>query len=145
MIGAERSSSLLQYFLNRIYLFHMVEKLRQVVEYHVLELIKKLTSLGKMTQEQAQSMAQHVLNVLKPGMSLEEFFRGAFKLDDGFPELSAIVLPLARLYHEKVDNPTTEHVRRLVHEKHYDEAVSLAHKLVSQEITLKLRNKSQKI
>lgn len=116
----------------------MLETLRQKVEWMVLELIKELTQIGKMTQEQAQHMAQHVLSCLTPNMKNEEFFKGVFKLDDGFPELSFIVLPIARKYHEQIDNPTTEYVRKLVHEQHYDEAVALAQKLVRHEVGIKI-------
>lgn len=121
----------------------MIEKLRQRIEWQVLELIKRLTELGKMTQENAQRLAQHVLDCLKPGMTPTDFFNGVFRLDDGFPEVSFIVLPVARKYHEQIDNPTTDYVRKLVHERHYDEAVALAQKLVNHEVQIKFITKGQ--
>lgn len=115
----------------------MIEKLRQVVEWSALELIKNLTEIGKMTQEQAQSLAQHVLSCIKPNMTAENFFKGAFQLDDGFPELAFIVVPLARKYRDKIELPTTEKVKELIHTTHYDQAVDLAKDLVDQNIHIK--------
>ena len=121
-----------------------LERLRQRVEWQVLELIKRFTEIGKMTQDQAQRLAQHVLTCIKPSMTPTEFFKGVFKLDDGFPEVSFIVLPVAKKYHEQIDNPTTEYVRKLVHQHHYDEAVSLAQKLVNHEVQIKFIAKGKK-
>jgi len=46
----------------------MVDKLRQIVEWQVLELIKKMSEFGKMTNEQAQQIAKRTIELLKPGM-----------------------------------------------------------------------------
>lgn len=115
----------------------MIEKLRQIIEWQVLELIKGLTEIGKLTQEQAQSIAQHTLECLKPNMAIEEFFKSVFRLDDGFPELSFIVLPIARKYKERIENPSVEYVRSLVHKTRYDEAIAIAKRVVNQDIKIK--------
>ena len=115
----------------------MVDKLRQIVEWQVLELIKKMSEFGKMTNEQAQQIAKRTIELLKPGMSLEEFFKNVMKIDDGLPELSFIVLPLAKIYQEKIENPSIDAVRELVRKTNYDTAVNLSQKIVDQDIKIK--------
>ncbi len=58
----------------------MIEKLRQIVEWQALELIKRLTEIGKMTQEQAQALAKHVLDCVHPNMGAEDFFKGTARV-----------------------------------------------------------------
>ncbi len=122
----------------------MVDKLRQIVEWQALELIKRLTEIGKMTQEQAQSLAKHVLDCIKPNMAIEDFFKGVFKLDDGYPELAFIVVPLAQRYRDKIELPTTDFVKKLIESAKYDEAVNIAQKLVNQDIKIKIVGKGGK-
>ncbi len=115
----------------------MTEKLRQIVEWQILEFIKRLSELGKMSEEHAQEIAKHTLAVLKPNMTIEELFKGIFLLDDGFPELAFIVLPMAKKYKEKIENPGLEYVRNLIHQTHYDEAIQLAQKLINYDVKIK--------
>ena len=90
-----------------------------------------------MTNEQAQQIAKRTIELLKPGMSLEEFFKNVMKIDDGLPELSFIVLPLAKIYQEKIENPSIDAVRELVRKTNYDTAVNLSQKIVDQDIKIK--------
>jgi hypothetical protein len=122
----------------------MIEKLRQIIEWQALELIKRLSEIGKMTQEQAQTLAKHVLDCISPNMSAEDFFKGVFKLDDGFPELAFIVVPLATKYREKIELPTTDFVKKLIESAKYDEAVNMAQKLVNQDMKIKIVAKGGK-
>lgn len=121
-----------------------IEDLRKKVEWLALEMIKQLTEIGKMTQEQAQAVAQHTLDCVKPGMSATQFFQGVFKLDDGFPEMAFIVVPLATLYKEKIEDKTVPKVRELIKNARYDEAVSMAIRLVDREVGIKLVGQSAK-
>ena len=119
-----------------------METLRQKVEWQTLELIKRLTEIGKMTQEQAQRIAQHVLDSLKPQMQTTDFFKGIFHLDDGFPELSFIVAPIAKKYETQIESPLYEYIRKLVKRTNYDQAIDLAQKLVSHDVKVKFVSKS---
>ena len=122
----------------------LVEKLRQVIEWSVLELIKQLTQADKMTDEQAQRLAKHVLACVKPHMGPEDFFKGALTLNVGYPELSYIVVPLARKYRDKIELPTTTKIREYIRKAHYDEAVKMADDLISKNIKLKFVAKGKK-
>lgn len=115
-----------------------LDTLRQKVEWQALELIKRLTEIGKMTQEHAQRLAQHVLATVKPDMNGQDFFKGIFHLDDGFPELSFIVAPIAKKYETQIEHPVFENIRTLVKRSDYDHAIELANKLVSHDVKVKL-------
>lgn len=114
-----------------------LENLRQKIEWQVLAVIENLSDIGKMTKEQAKMTARHVLKCIKPNMTPQEFFRGVFQLDDGFPELSFIVVPIAQMYKEKVEDVATTYIRDLIHTQKYDTAVSMARKLIDTDIGVK--------
>ena len=112
------------------------DDLRQQIELKVVDLIKKALQEGTMTEERAQAISQRVLDVLKPGMSFEELYRAIPKLDDTFPELAPIILPILREYDENVNSKALENVRDLIKQGQYDAAVKLSKMAVAQDIKL---------
>lgn len=112
------------------------DDIRQQIELKVVELIKNKLADGTMTEERSQALAQHVLNLIKPGMSFEELYRAVPKLDDLFPELSGVVLPIVREYEEHVVRQAEDGVRQLIRQGHYDAAHKLAKNVISQNVKL---------
>jgi len=112
------------------------DQLRQKIELQVVELIKKALTDGTMTDERAQTISQHVLSILQPGMNLEELYKAIPKLDDTFPELAPVVLPILRQYEEDVNKKAMEQVRELIKQGQFDAAAKLGKQAVSQDVKL---------
>lgn len=118
------------------------DDLRQQIELKVVELIKARLTSGSITEERAQQLSQIVLDTVRPGMSFEQLYKAAAKLDDRAPELAPIVLPLMREYEEAIVAQAQETVRTLIREGHYDAATTLAKKAISQDIDIVWKGKS---
>lgn len=112
------------------------DDIRSQIELKVVEMLKEAIARGTMTEERAQAVSQHVLDTLQPGMSLEELYRAIPKLDDTFPELSPLVLPILKEYEENVNKKAMESVRELIRQGQYDAAEKLGKRAVNQEIKL---------
>lgn len=112
------------------------DDIRQQIELRVVEVIKSKLSDGSITEARAQEMSQKVLELLKPGMSFEELYRAVPKLDDPFPELAPVVLPIVREYEERVVKEAQKEVTDLIRQGHYDAATKLAEDAVKQNVKL---------
>lgn len=78
------------------------DEIRERIESQVVDLIKLKVENEEMTEERAQQLAQRVLELLKPGMSLEDLYKALPKLDDNFSEASPIIVPYLRDYEDGV-------------------------------------------
>lgn len=107
------------------------DDLRQDVELKVVELIKQKLADGAMTEERSQAIAQHVLDTIKPGMDFHELYQAIFKLDDQFPELSPIVLPIIRDYDKHVMQKIRNTVSTFIKQGKYQEAEDLAKRAIA--------------
>ncbi len=112
------------------------DELRQQLELKTVELIKAKLEDGSLTDDRAQAMSQMVLDTLKPGMSFEELYRAVPKLDDAFPELSVVVLPVVREYEQSINQQALSGVRELIKQGQYDAASKLATRAISQDVKL---------
>ncbi len=112
------------------------DELRQQVELKVVELLKNKLADGSLSDERAQTISQSVLTLLTPGMSWEELYRAIPKLDDQFPELAPIVLPIVRQYEKNIVGQAQKSVRELIRQGQYDAAVKLAKGAISQDVNL---------
>jgi hypothetical protein len=112
------------------------DEMRQKIELDVVELLKKGITNRSMTEERAQQISQHVLSVLQPGMTYEELYRAVPKLDDSFPELAVVILPILREYELNVNQKAMEGVRELIKQGQYDAAAKLGKQAVNQTIKL---------
>lgn len=112
------------------------DDIRQDIELKVVELIKDMTAKGLMTEERAQELSQRVLDLLQPGMSMEELYRAIAKLDDAMPELSRVVIPYLREYEEKVTQQAQKSVQDLIKQGQYDAANQVAHQAITQDSKL---------
>ncbi len=120
------------------------DDIRQEIELKVVELIKARTAEGSMTEERSQAISQRVLDLLQPGMSLEELYRAISKLDDNAPELSPIVIPYLRDYETNVTQKAHEEIRRLMGAGQFDAAAKLGEKAIKQDVQLVWEGRSNR-
>lgn len=113
------------------------DQLRQQIELKVVELIKYSIAAGTMTEARGQAMSQWVLQVLRPEMTFEEIYKAIPKLDDQFPELAQLVVPLLKQYEEGVVKQAQQKVEEYIREGKYDAATKLAQDAASQNLKLK--------
>ena len=112
------------------------DEIRERIESQVVDLIKLKVESEEMTEERAQQLAQRVLEVLKPGMSLEDLYKALPKLDDNFSEASPIIVPYLRDYEEGVTKKAAIQVRDLIVAGNYKEAQELANRVIKQDVKL---------
>jgi hypothetical protein len=107
------------------------EAFRKFIEVEVLKIIKKLAEEGKTPEERLRAMARKTLELIKPGMTVEELFQNAAHLDDQFPELSSVVFTVMKEYEQKYEKKALEQVTKLVKLGKYDEAEAIVKKVLA--------------
>ncbi len=112
------------------------DDIRQQIELKVVELIKARMADASMSEERSQEVSQRVLDLLQPGMSLQELFQAIAKLDDAMPELSPIVIPYLRDYELNVTQKAQEEIRKMIKAGQFDAAARLAEKAIKQDVQL---------
>jgi hypothetical protein len=112
------------------------DELRQKIELQIVELLKTAIASGAISEDRAQLISEHVLKTLEPGMTFEELYKAIPKLDDAFPELSPVILPILRDYEKNVNQKAMESVRELIRQGQYDAAAKLGRQAVDQDIKL---------
>lgn len=112
------------------------DEVRENLELKIVEYIKKALDEGTLPEERSQAISSRVLEILKPGMTLDELYRAIPTLDDTFPELSPLVLPYLREYEENVTKKARTTVSELIRQGAYDAAVKVANKAINQEVNL---------
>ena len=110
------------------------EEFRKFIEVEVLKIIKMLAEKGETTQEKIQQIAQVVLDLIKPGMSLEELYKNAVKLDDRHSELAPVVIQVMRQYEEKYHGKAVDEVSQMIKSGEYDQAQDLVLKVLQYKI-----------
>lgn len=115
----------------------MPDELRQEIELQIVELLKNKLSEGQLTEERSKEIAKWVLEVLKPGSSFQELYKGIEKLDDNFPEMSEIVVPLLREYEERVMKKALQTIQEYIKVGQYDAACTLAKKTSTRDVKLR--------
>jgi hypothetical protein len=106
------------------------DQFRNYIETEVLLIIKKMASEGTTTEEKVKAIAQLTLNLIKPGMILEELYKNAVKLDDQYPELSPLVVKIMREYEEKYEKKALAYVSELVKNHQFDQAQDVVKKVL---------------
>ena len=107
------------------------EDFRKYIEVETLKIIKKLAEEGKTEKEKIQAIAQKTLELIKPGMTLEELYQNAVKLDDNFSELAPLVYVIMHQYEEKYEKKALEQVSQLVRAKQFDQAEEMVKKVLA--------------
>lgn len=112
------------------------DQIREQIEVNVVELLKTHLEAGTITEDRSRQISQIVLELLKPGMSLEDLYKAIFKLDDSCPELSSVVLPYAEEYEKDVTKKAVNVVSDYIKTGKYDAAAKFAEKVVKNDVDL---------
>src|SRR3972149_4343425 len=106
------------------------EDFRKMIEVEVLKIIKDLAEKGQTPQERIQELAQLVLDLIKPGMNLEELYSNAVKLDDRHSELAPVVFKVMKEYEEVYEKKALTHVNQLIKSGNFDQAQDMVKKVL---------------
>ena len=106
------------------------EEFRKFIEIEVLKIIKKLAEEGKTSKEKVRNISQLTLDLIKPGMTMEQLYQGAVKLDDTYSELAPVVSMVMKEYEEKYEKKAIEYVSQLIKSKNYDQAQNMVQKVL---------------
>lgn len=106
------------------------DEFRKFIEVEVLKIIKELAEKGETPQEKIQGIAQYTLDLIQPGMGLEEMYRNAVKLDDKYSELAPVVFKVMREYEERYEKKALETVSNLMKSGEYDKAQEMVKKVL---------------
>jgi hypothetical protein len=112
------------------------DQIREKIEADIVELIKTKVENEEMTEERAQQIAQRVLDLLKPGMSLEDLYRALPHLDDNFSEIGHVIVPYLKDYEEGVTKHAAIAVHELILKGDYKQAQDLANRVIKQDVKL---------
>jgi len=110
------------------------EKLRQFIEQEVLKIINNLVEQEGMTKEKIQGIAKMTLELIRPGMKLDELYQNAVKLDDNYSELAPVVVVVMREYEEKYERKALDQVNQLIKSRQFDEAQNVVKKVLQYKI-----------
>lgn len=112
------------------------DDIRQELELKIVELLRDKVDNEEMSEERRQQIAKIVLELIKPGMNLEELYRAIPKLDDMCQELAPVVLPYLRDYEQGVTKRAQVKIQELIDQGQYDQAVNLAESVIHQKVKL---------
>jgi len=111
--------------------FVKAEEFRKYIETEVLKIIKDLAEKNATPKERIQEIAKHTLTLIRSGMTIEELYRNAVKLDDNFSELAPIVSLIMKAYEEKYEKKAIEEVSLLIKSGKYAEAQGMVKKVLA--------------
>ena len=106
------------------------EEFRKLIEVEMLKIIKDLAEKGQTPQERIQEIARLALDLIKPGMNLEELYGNAVKLDDRHAELAPVVFKVMKEYEEVYEKKALTHVNQLIKSGNYDQAQDMVKKVL---------------
>lgn len=107
------------------------DQFRQFIEVEVLKIIKKLADDHSSSPERIQSISQRTLDLIKPGMSAEELYRNAVKLDDLHSELAPVVFVIMEAYEKNFSTKSIDEVSNLIKNGNYDDAQHMVKKVLA--------------
>lgn len=70
------------------------------------------------------------LDLITPGMSVEELYLSGVKLDNHDPELAPVVYKIMKIYEEKFEKKAIEQVSAMVKNKQFGQAQDLVKKVL---------------
>lgn len=114
--------------------FIQADELREFIENEVLKIIDKMTQQEDTTKEKIQGIARKSLELIRPGMKLDELYQNAVKLDDNCSELGPIVVLIMKEYEVKYAKKALTQVSQLIKNKQYDEAQNVVKKILTYKI-----------
>lgn len=109
---------------------------RKFIEYEAATLIISLLEKGTIDQDKAGRLSQLTLDLIIPGMNVEELYLNGVKLDDHDPELAPVVYKIMKIYEEKFEKKAIATVSAMVRAKQFGQAQDLVKKVLQ----FKMRN-----
>lgn len=106
------------------------EIFRKFIEVEVLKIIKDLAEKGETPQEKIAEIAKRTLDLIKPGMTIEQLYLNAVKLDDNFGELAPVVFKVMKEYEDKYEKKALSEVQMLIRSGQFDEAQDMVKKVL---------------
>ncbi len=107
------------------------EEFRGFIERAVLMRLKVLAENKQLTEETARQIARLTLDLIRPGMTIEELYQKAVKLDDHYQELAPVVFQIMKEYEEKYEKKALDQVKNLVRKGAYEEATEVVKKVLA--------------
>ncbi|OGK14975.1 hypothetical protein A2774_00990 [Candidatus Roizmanbacteria bacterium RIFCSPHIGHO2_01_FULL_39_12c] len=111
------------------------EDFRKMIEVEVLKIIKSLAEMGQTPKDRIKELAELTLQLIKPGMNLEELYSNAVKLDDRHSELAPVVFKIMKEYEAKYERSALSHVSQLIKSGSYDKAQDMVKKVLQYKIS----------
>ena len=106
------------------------EAFRKWIELEVLKIMKQQVSKQDVSQQRIQDLANRTLDMIQPGMTIEELFQNAIKLNDDYPEFDPLSVKLIKEYEHKYKKKAVERVAQLVKSGDLDEAQDVVKKVL---------------
>lgn len=103
---------------------------RKFIEYEAATIIIDLLEKGTIDQTKAQALSKLVLDLIIPGMTVEELYLNGVKLDDHNPELAPVVYKIMKIYEEKFEKKALSQVSSMVKNKQFNQAQDLVKKVL---------------
>lgn len=103
---------------------------RKFIEYEAATTIISLLEKGMIDQPKSEKLSQLTLDLITPGMTVEELYLNGVKLDDHDPELAPVVYKIMKIYEEKFEKKALSQVSAMVKNKQYAHAEDLVKKVL---------------
>lgn len=106
------------------------QEFRHLIQREVLKIINDLAGKPNVNEERIRGMAQLTFDLIRPGMSLEQLYQNAVKLDDCYPELAPVVFKIMKEYEERYEKKALEIVSQLIRQGKFDQAQAMVKKVL---------------
>jgi len=106
------------------------EAFRKWIELEVLKIMKQQVNNSDVSQERIQAMANRTLDMVQPGMTVQQLFQKAILLNDGYPEFDSLTVKLIKEYEHKFKKKAVEQVAELVKSGDLDEAQDIVKRVL---------------
>lgn len=103
---------------------------RNFVEKEATETILSLLEKGTIDEDKAGILSQLTLDLIAPGMTIEELYLNAVKLDDSNSEMAPVVYKIMKTYEEKFEKKAIAQVSDMVKKKQFSQAEDLVKKVL---------------
>jgi uncharacterized membrane-anchored protein YjiN (DUF445 family) len=122
--------------MSEIILSQGVAQMRDQVQKAVVEIITKGLQEGEISEERAKSIAKMVLEKLPENITFDEFITVLPTLDDDYPEIADVIVPIMEQYEKKMKGDNDIKITELIKHGKIDEALNLTNQAIEKERNL---------
>src|SRR3989338_10014630 len=108
---------------------------RNFIEKEAMQTILFLLEKGTIDEDKAGKLSQLTLDLIVPGMTVEELYLNGVKLDDNNSEMAPVVYKIMKIYEEKFEKKAIEQVSAMVKNKQFGQAEDLVKKVLQFKIS----------